>query len=297
MSRVGGLVLLAGAPLRLALGVGGVAPTGRPPLTATVGMVHRVHHHTAHGRTLPPPARAPRLAVVHDVVLGVADRPDRGPAGDVHLADLAGGQPERGPVAFLREQLDAVSGAATELRTAAGAHLHRVHDGTDGDVAQRQRVAHADVSALTGLEHVADLQALGGQDVALLTVDVVQQGDAGGAVRVVLDGRDLRRHAVLRPPEVDPAVPALVPAALVARGDATVHVAAGLLGVRTRERLVRAVGRDGREVRHAHATAAGCRRFVLADPHGEAPSSRKATSGRVVRPRSRRCRWCRLRRA
>src|SRR3972149_1819795 len=58
-------------------------------------------------------------------------------------------------------------------------------------------------------------QPLGCQDVSLPPVRVVQRGEAGGAVRVVLDRRHLGGHAVLVPLEVDDAVEALVPAAAV----------------------------------------------------------------------------------
>ena len=61
-------------------------------------------------------------------------------------------------------------------------------------------------------------------DVALLAVGVVQQRDARGAVRVVLDVRDLGRHAVLVvATEVDDAVGALVAAALVPGRDPAVR--------------------------------------------------------------------------
>ena len=55
-------------------------------------------------------------------------------------------------------------------------------DGTGRDVAQRQAVAGLDVGALAGLDAVALLQVVRGQDVALLAVGVVQQRDA--AVRL-----------------------------------------------------------------------------------------------------------------
>ena len=75
------------------------------------------------------------------------------------------------------------------------------------------------------------LQTLGGQDVALLTVGVVQQGDACGAVGVVLDVSDLGRHAVLvMATEVDDAVGALVTSTDVTGRDATVAVASTGLG-------------------------------------------------------------------
>ena len=92
----------------------------------------------------------------------------------------------------------------------------------------------------------------GGEDVALLAVGVVQQGDVAAAVRVVLDRRDLGRHAVLEALEVDLAVAALGAAAAVAGGDAAVDVAAaglaqalGQLALRARRRsAARAAGRS-----------------------------------------------------
>ena len=78
-----------------------------------------------------------------------------------------------------------------------GRELDGVDDRTDRDVAQRQVVARLDVGAGAGLDAVALLQLVRREDVALLAVGVVQQRDARGAVRVVLDVRDLGRHAVL----------------------------------------------------------------------------------------------------
>src|SRR6185369_15154210 len=99
--------------------------------------------------------------------------------------------------ALTAEQLDADAGRAGQLGAAARTQLHVVDGGTDRDVAQRQVVTRLDVGARTGLDAVALLQVLRRDDVALLAVGVVQQRDARGAVRVVLDVGDLRRHAVL----------------------------------------------------------------------------------------------------
>ena len=84
------------------------------------------------------------------------------------------------------------------------------------------------------------LHALRREDVALLAVGVVQQRDARAPVRVVLDVRDLGGHAVLVPLEVDHAVAVLVPAAVVARRDAAVDVAPGLVAALRRRATSRA---------------------------------------------------------
>ena len=91
---------------------------------------------------------------------------------------------------------------------------------------QRQRVARADVGALAGLEQVADSDSGRGKDVPLLAVEVMEEGDAGVAVRVVLDRRHLGRDAVLVATEVDDPVALLVAASSVTGGLAAVAVTA-----------------------------------------------------------------------
>src|ERR1700759_5267809 len=83
-------------------------------------------------------------------------------------------------------------------------------------------------------------QSLWRNDVALLTVNVVQQRDVRGAVRVVLDVGDLGVDTVfVVAAEVDHAVSALVPPALVTGGDAAVRVSAAMTVQRAHQRLLR----------------------------------------------------------
>src|ERR1700712_1718264 len=193
-------------------------------------VVDGVHHDTTNGRALALPAHPAGLAPVDVGLLGVADLAHGRAAADVDVAHLAGGHPQLCTRTLLGDELGAVAGGAGDLGTATGPQLDAVDRRTDGDVAQRQVVARLDVGGRTGLDRGALAHAERRDDVALLAVCVVQQGDPGGAVRVVLDVRDLRRHAVLVvTTEVDHAVSALVPATLVTRGDAPLVVAAALL--------------------------------------------------------------------
>ena len=73
---------------------------------------------------------------------------------------------------------------------------------------------------------VADLQTVWREDVALLTIAVFEQRDAGGAIRIVLDRGDLRCYAVFATFEIDLAVFLLVTTADVARRETTFVVAA-----------------------------------------------------------------------
>lgn len=90
-----------------------------------------------------------------------------------------------------------------------------MHERADGDVGQRQGITRLDVSLGTGLDGVADLETLGLQDVRLGAICVIEQRDARGTIRVVLDGRDLGRDAILATLEVDLAILALVAATLM----------------------------------------------------------------------------------
>ena len=69
------------------------------------------------------------------------------------------------------------------------------------------------------------VEAVGREDVALLAVDVVEERDARGAVRIVLDRSDRGRNADLVAAPVDDAVALLVSTAAEAAGDAAVRVA------------------------------------------------------------------------
>src|SRR6478736_9081300 len=290
------LVRTTRAALRLAPGAHRVTTTGRLALTTTVRVVDRVHRDTADGGALALPAHPAGLAPVDVRLLGVAHLADGGAAAHVDVADLTGRHTQLGVRTVLGDELHTHPGRAGDLRATTGLELDGVDDRTGRDVAQRQAVAGLDVGAGAVLDRHALLQALGGQDVALLAVGVVQQRDAGGAVRVVLDVSDLGRDAVLVvATEVDEAVGTLVATTDVTGGDAAVVVTATALGQRTDEGLLGGGAGDLDEVGHARPTTPRRRRLVLTDTHvlssaSQAPAlpkmsiepSRRVTIARLV---------------
>src|SRR5207247_3358903 len=94
-----------------------------------------------------------------------------------------------------------------------------------------------------------------------------QQRDARRAVGVVLDRGDLRGHGVLLALEVDDAVAALVPAALVPCRDPPPVVAAALLRQLRGQRLLRLALRDLLERRNGHAPPTCGSGLVPTDGH------------------------------
>src|SRR5207249_10099301 len=115
-----------------------MAAAGGLALTAAERMIHRVHRHTAHVRTLTEPAAAARFADRHVLVIEVANLTDRREALHADLADLAGGHLHRSVLAFLRDELHGRPGAARDLSTLARPELHVVQLGAERNVLERQ---------------------------------------------------------------------------------------------------------------------------------------------------------------
>jgi hypothetical protein len=85
-----------------------------------------------------------------------------------------------------------------------------VDQGAHWNRRQGEVVARLDVGLVAGDHGVADIQVERGQDVALLAVCVVQEGDVRGAVRIVLERRDNSRNLLFAAGEVDDPILALV---------------------------------------------------------------------------------------
>src|ERR687893_339334 len=166
-----------GTAFRLTGRVHRVAPAGCLALTATVRVIDRVHHHTANRGSLSLPAHPAGLAPVDVALFGVSDLTDRGATPDIDIANLSGRHPQLAVRTVLGHQLNPRPSRAGDLRAATGTELDRVHHRADRDIAQRQVVARLDVGLGTVLDHVTLAQFLRGDDVSLLTVDVVQQRD------------------------------------------------------------------------------------------------------------------------
>src|SRR6185436_6722675 len=232
----------------LAPRIGGRPAAGRLPFTAAERVIDRVHRHAADSRTAAQPTRLAGLADRQQLVLGEPDFADRRETLAADHAHFRRAQSQRDVVAFLRHDLHAGPGAAAQLAAAADLQLDVVHRGAQRDLEQRHRVPDADVRARTGDDRIARVQPLGREDVALLAVRVLQQRDARGPVRVVLDPGDARRNPELVALEIDAPVLPLVPAAHVAARDVAFVVAPARPLERLEQRLLRLRLRDFAEV-------------------------------------------------
>ena len=191
---VGVLLVLAGLQAQSNLTPGGNRSrhtNGALALAAAVRVVAGVHDNTADRRADAHVTGAAGLTDADVLVIGVADGADGGHGVHGNLANFAGGQTNLSVLTFLSHELSAHTGGANHLAAAAGLDFHIVDQGTNGNVGDGQRVAGLDVGVGTGDDGLAHLNAQRSQDVALLAIGVVQQGDERAAVGIVLDGGNL----------------------------------------------------------------------------------------------------------
>ena len=135
----------------------------------------------------------------------------------MNLAELARRHAEECIIAFLSHELSRSTSTADELCALADLELDVVDRRTNRDVLQRKSITDFDISVRAGNNFVTNLETIRCEDVALLTVHVVEESDACAAVRVVLDGSDASRDTVFRAFEVAPAIKTLMAATLMAQ--------------------------------------------------------------------------------
>ena len=235
---------------------------------AAVRVVAGVHDAAAHGRADAHVTLAACFTDLDVRVVDVADLADRGFRVHRNESHFAAGQTDLRIRAFLCHQLRRVARGADELRALAGFELDAVDHRADRDVRDRERVADLDVGGLAGDDHVANLEAERGDDVALLAVEVMEQRDVRRAVGIVLHGEDLRGHVVLVALEVDDTVLLARAAALVADRDLAGEVTAGILLLIFDQRAFRRLLGDLFKRRNRHEALARRDRVDFTDTHG-----------------------------
>src|SRR5688500_10244846 len=119
-----------------------MASTGGLAFAAAQRVVDRVHRHAAVVRLLAEVTGAASLADRDVLVLEIADLTDRRVAANVHLAHLARGETQRGPIPFTSNELRAGAGGADHLAALALFELDVVDHGAEGDLRQREGIAH-----------------------------------------------------------------------------------------------------------------------------------------------------------
>ena len=217
--------------------------------TTTVGVVDRVHTHTADSGANSEPASTSRLGTDDLLVLVVTNDTDSRVALRVDLADLTGRKLHQRVVAFAVGEHAGLTGTAGNLATASGNKLHVVDAGAGRDSGKRKRAAGLDRSLFSSGDFSTHLKTTGGQDVGTLLVTVFDQGDTSSTVRIVFDSDHLRDFVTTGALEIDETILTLVTTTLVAACDSAVVVPTAGLLERARQILLRLALGDLFEIR------------------------------------------------
>jgi hypothetical protein len=162
----------------------------------------------------------------------ITDLANGGVTGREDATQLARGQPQQ-RIAFLSCQHPS-AGPCTphQLPAPADLELHVVNRRAGRNGIEWQGVPGLDLRVGPRDKDIILDEALGSNDIALLSISVEEESNTGRAVRVILDTRHPGRNARLVPFEVNDAVGALHTPASMPDRDSAGYVATGLALVR-----------------------------------------------------------------
>src|SRR6266516_5785413 len=260
------------APGRLRL-----ASDWRSSLTTTMRMVARVHHRSTNGRATTHVTRTPGLTDALILMVNIAYLPDGRHAEDVHVTLLTRRQTQQRVVPFFRHQLRADACAAHNLTAATTLQLYVVNGCAGRYVFQWQGITWLDVCFRSGHHLISDLQAHRCQNVTLLAIQVMQEGDARRTVRIIFDRRHPGWNAQLVALEIDQAISTLGTTTTRARCDLSRIVAPGMLFQPNGQRFLWPCFGNLLECRNRHAATPSIRWSILSNWHLLIPNAFNAS--------------------
>ena len=162
------------------------------------------------------------------MVVDVADDAHSGTAIGVKIALFAGRHAQDGTTILETEELGEATSGAGELTTLTGFDFDAMDEGSRRNQAQRQGKSRGELllGGVCADDLIADLEAIRSEDVVQGLVGVLDEGQVGGAVRIVLDAEHGGRGVEAVATEVDSAIELLMASATTAGGDAAVTITA-----------------------------------------------------------------------
>src|SRR5215469_5463277 len=176
-------------------------------------MVDWVHHHPAHVRATPTPARTSSFAARHIHVIDISYLANRGEAVLVKAPDFTRGQLHQRIAVFEVIQYCLLPGAARDLSATARSQLDIVDVRAKRNRAERQRVSHLRRNIPPGDHCRSDTKPIRREYVAELAVRVFDESNTCRTVGVVLDPDHFCSSTTFAPLEIDLAIFLFVAAA------------------------------------------------------------------------------------
>ena len=202
---------------------------GSAALTTTMGVIAGVHYGTSNGGSDAHVTLLTGFTDLNVLMLQVTDGTDGCLAIQTNQTNLTGGEANLSHAVLFCHQLSGSTSGTNQLSASAGIDLDRVDQGTHGDVRDGKHVTWLNVSGFACVEDVANLDAVGSKNVALLPCFILEKCDVCGTVGVVLDSGNGVTVCIERTLEIDDSVLGLVAAAMMTNGNLTGVVAACLV--------------------------------------------------------------------
>ncbi len=204
-------------------------PTRSSAFSTTVRVIHRIHCDTPYGWPDPTPSRCTGLAQRRQTVLGVTNFSDDRLAVRMNLSHLPGPKPNRYIDPFLSHELGTATCTANHLRALTRFHLDAVNLGSNGDVPHRHAVARLYRCRIVGDHLVTNRQAFRCDDVPTFAIQIFDQNEIGGPIRIVFQTLDDTRDSDFIPFEIDNPVLLLVTTANMSCGNPTLVISSTVL--------------------------------------------------------------------
>jgi hypothetical protein len=205
-----------------------MTPALRATFTTAMRVIDWIHRRSANVRTPAKPSLAASFSKPNRHVIGIPNFSERGSTSRRDTPNLAAWQTNLSPIRFPRNQRGIRTSTAAHSPAATRQQFDAMNIASQRDVLQRQAVANIRRRIRATLQPITNLQIVGSQNVTLLAVDVMQQGNPGTAVRIVFNRRHFGRHAIFVSPKVNQPILSLVTTATMSNCDLALIVAPAL---------------------------------------------------------------------
>ena len=207
--------------------------------TSTHGVIDGIHHNTTVARTATQVTITTCLTPNLKIMLGVTDDTDCSTTRLKNHTHLTTRHLNDSVFVVARHQLCIGSCRTNHLGTLARAKFDIVDKGSERNFGKQKGIADFRGCTLTGHYCLSYLEALGAENVTLLTVGIAYKCDTRTTVRVILNGLDNSWNAIFAAFEVDKTIQFLVATANVTHGHLTLVVTATAFADTIHEALFR----------------------------------------------------------
>ena len=187
--------------------------------TTTKGVIDRVHNDTTDGRANAEPARAACRTRGFIHVIDIGNLTHDGEAIFRNVANFATRELDLAEFAVFSDEFCTCTSGTSDLSALARFHFDVVDNGVQRNIAERNSVTDAEFGTFARIQHITNLDVSRSDDVAALAVQVLDQSDTSGTVRIVFDRFDSAGDASELTLEIDDTIQFLVTTTATAGGD------------------------------------------------------------------------------